>query len=178
MKLLVITIAIILLIQASLIFGQEFETTTFGQGGQSNNAQYNHISKNISGITCDKTEHLVYHNHTMLMLKNNNQNITIPAGIGIIPNDCIFWLHTHDDSGIIHIESPSQTSFTLGQFLQVWDNFDNSSVIKELLKNNTNDTISVLFANGSNVNTAANAKDITLQNNAIISINLSNQTTQ
>jgi hypothetical protein len=114
----------------------------------------------------------------MLVLKNNNQNVTIPAGIGIIPNNCIFWLHTHDDSGIIHVESPSQTSFTLGQFLQVWDNFYNSPITEALLKNNTNDTISILFANGSNVNTAENAKDITLQNNAIISINVTNQTTK
>lgn len=178
MNLLGITISILLLIQAYIIFGQEFATSTYGQGGPSNDVQYNNISKNISGITCDKTEHLIYHNHTMLMLKNNNQNVTIPAGIGIIPNNCIFWLHTHDDSGIIHVESPSQTSFTLGQFLQVWDNFNNFPITEELLKNNTNDTISVLFANGSNINTAENVKDIKLQNNAIISINLTNQTTK
>lgn len=178
MKLLGITISILFLIQASVIFSQEFATSTFGQGGPYNDDKYNNVSKNISGITCDKTEHLVYHNHTMLVLKNNNQNVTIPAGIGIIPNNCIFWLHTHDDSGIIHVESPSQTSFTLGQFLQVWDNFYNSPITEALLKNNTNDTISILFANGSNVNTAENAKDITIQNNAIISIKLTNQTTK
>jgi hypothetical protein len=178
MTLLVITISILFLIQAFLIFGQEFATSIFGQSHPPNDIQYNNISKYISGITCDKTEHLVYHNHTMLMLKNNNQNITIPAGIGIIPNNCIFWLHTHDDSGIIHIESPSQTSFTLGQFLQVWNNFDNSSIPEELLKNEINNNISILFANGSNIHSAENAKDITLQNNAIISINLTNQTTK
>ncbi len=29
-------------------------------------------------------------------------------------------LHTHDASGIIHIESPTKTAYTLGQFVAVW----------------------------------------------------------
>ena len=29
-------------------------------------------------------------------------------------------LHTHDASGIIHVESPTQRAFTLGQFFDVW----------------------------------------------------------
>lgn len=178
MKLLVITITILFLLQPFIIFGQDYGTSTFGQGEGSNNTQYNNISKNISGITCDKTEHLIYHNHTMLMLKNDDQNVTIPADIGIIPSNCIFWLHTHDDSGIIHVESPFQTSFTLGQFLQVWDSFDNSPIAQNLLKNNATDNVSILLENGSNINTFEEAKEIPLQNNAIISINLTNKTTK
>lgn len=29
-------------------------------------------------------------------------------------------LHTHDDSGIIHVESPVVATFTLGQFFDIW----------------------------------------------------------
>ena len=29
-------------------------------------------------------------------------------------------LHTHDTSGIIHVESPVQRAYTLGQFFDVW----------------------------------------------------------
>lgn len=173
-----IIISIILLVQILLIVGQDQMISVYGQGSTSSNPDYNNIPKNISGITCDKTEHLVYHNHTMLMLKNNDQNVTIPAGIGIVPKDCIFWLHTHDDSGIIHVESPYPTSFTLGQFMQVWNGFDNSSIVKNLMKNNTMDKVSILLENGTKVNTTENAKNIKLQNNAIVSINLDDRVTK
>ena len=33
---------------------------------------------------------------------------------------CFYWLHTHTDDGIIHIESPVQRTFTLGDFFAIW----------------------------------------------------------
>jgi hypothetical protein len=33
---------------------------------------------------------------------------------------CIYWLHTHAPDGIIHIESPTQRIYTLGDFFDVW----------------------------------------------------------
>jgi hypothetical protein len=38
----------------------------------------------------------------------------------IIPEKCIYWLHTHDETGIIHIESPIKKDFILGQFFDLW----------------------------------------------------------
>jgi hypothetical protein len=159
-----------------IIAGQTQTYSIFGQNSLFSDPKHSDLSNNISGIPCDKIEHLVYHNHTMIILKNQNQNLTVPAGIGIIPNDCIFWLHTHDDSGIIHVESPFKTSFSLGQFLHVWSNFENTTSIKELLSNNTKNYMSILLENGTKINTVDNAKNIVLKNNEIISIDLSNQT--
>jgi len=130
--------------------------------------------KNISGITCDKTEHLVYHNHTKLVIQNQNQTVTIPPSIGIMPNECIFWLHTHDDSGIIHVESPSETSFSLGQFLQVWKSFDNASIIEGLLQNDSQVDVSILLENTSLVKPVIDIRNISLENNAIITLDLQN----
>ena len=61
---------------------------------------------------------------------------SIPAAIGIAPplgiqhkphkmifvnnGACFAWLHTHTPDGIIHIESPVQRAFTLGDFFDVW----------------------------------------------------------
>ncbi len=146
----------------------------FGQDDQSNN-NFIAIPKNISGITCDKVEHLVYHNHTKLVINIQNETHNIPAGIGIIPNDCIFWLHTHDDSGIIHIESPVKTAFSLDQFLKVWDIFDNSSFIENISKNDiVAKNISVISENSSQ-SKSDNYKDIILENNAIITIDFVNK---
>jgi hypothetical protein len=33
---------------------------------------------------------------------------------------CLYWLHTHDTTGVIHIESPAQRVYTLGEFFDVW----------------------------------------------------------
>ncbi len=46
----------------------------------------------------------------------------VSANIGL-RSGCIYWLHTHDRSGVIHIEAPasqSETAFTLGDFFDVW----------------------------------------------------------
>ncbi len=149
----------------------------FGQDDQSNainNNDFRTIPTNISGITCDKVEHLVYHNHTKLVINMENESHSIPAGIGIIPNDCIFWLHTHDDSGIIHIESPVKTAFSLDQFLKVWDIFDNSSFIENISKNDILVNVSMISENSSQ-SKPDNYKDIVLENNAIITLDFANK---
>ena len=45
--------------------------------------------------------------------------VTVPKNTGI-RSDCLFWLHTHDDTGLLHIEAPDNRGFTLGQFFAVW----------------------------------------------------------
>ncbi len=155
-----------------MITGQN--NAVFGQDDQSNNNNFRTIPTNISGITCDKVEHLVYHNHTKLIMKFQNETHNIPAGIGIIPNDCIFWLHTHDDSGIIHIESPIKTAFSLDQFLKVWDIFDNSSFIENISKNNIAANVSTISENSSQ-SKSDNYKNIILENNAIITLDFTNK---
>jgi hypothetical protein len=44
----------------------------------------------------------------------------VPAGIGIDPAVGFAPLHTHDSSGVIHVESPTVRTYTLGQFFAVW----------------------------------------------------------
>ena len=146
----------------------------FGQEDQLNNNDFKTIPTNISGITCDEVEHLVYHNHTKLIIKIQNETDNIPAGIGIIPNDCIFWLHTHDNSGIIHIESPIKTAFSLDQFLKVWSIFDNSSFIKNISNNDILANVSMISENGSKIK-SDDYKNIILENNAIITLDFANK---
>jgi hypothetical protein len=152
--------------QNNAVFGQEDD-----QSNNNNDNNFRTIPTNISGITCDKVEHLVYHNHTKLVINIQNETLSIPAGIGIIPNDCIFWLHTHDDSGIIHVESPVKTTFSLDQFLKVWEIFDNSSFIENISKNDIVANVSMISENSSQIK-SDNYKDIVLENNAIIILDL------
>jgi hypothetical protein len=66
----------------------------------------------------------------------------VPAGIGIKPPDCIYWLHTHDISGIIHVESPDNRTFTLGQFFDIWGKkFNNSQIFDFMVDKSANKTL-------------------------------------
>ncbi len=73
----------------------------------------------IDGIKCEAMEMNGYHVHAKLAIFINGKNHTVPALIGIT-NYCFYWLHTHDQSGIIHIESPIHRTFTLGNFFDIW----------------------------------------------------------
>jgi hypothetical protein len=63
----------------------------------------------------------VLHTHQHLDIYVSGQHIEIPAGIGINEKENFSSpIHTHDTSGIIHVESPTKDKFNLGQFLEIW----------------------------------------------------------
>ncbi|GAA1975408.1 hypothetical protein GCM10009838_39480 [Catenulispora subtropica] len=76
-----------------------------------------------------------YHIHAHLAVFVNGVQAWIPAGVGVTRpleldphrNDPaitgakgFYWLHTHDESGVIHAEAPQEHAFTLGQFFDMW----------------------------------------------------------
>jgi len=88
----------------------------------------------VDGISCQTSEQTVFHIHTHLTIFVNGQQRQVPAGIGIPgavaqqtsagpfidSGTCFYWLHTHAADGIIHIESPVQRTYTLGEFFDEW----------------------------------------------------------
>jgi hypothetical protein len=89
----------------------------------------------IDGIQCNTNEQSLFHVHSHLTIFVNGAARQIPYGIGIAPprqvqqgaqgpfvtgGACFYWLHTHAADGIIHIESPVQRAFTLGDFFNIW----------------------------------------------------------
>ncbi len=86
------------------------------------------------GISCQTSEQTIFHIHAHLTILVNGAPRQVPAGIGIpgarVQNTaqgpfigsgtCFYWLHTHAADGIIHIESPVQRTFTLGDFFDEW----------------------------------------------------------
>jgi hypothetical protein len=65
-------------------------------------------------------EQAVFHIHAHLDIIINGVYFLVPSQI-MIPSNCFYWLHTHDESGIIHIEAPMHRDFTLGQFFDIWN---------------------------------------------------------
>ena len=57
-------------------------------------------------IHCTPVEQLATHYHFALLIHEDGRVVTLPAGTGIEPL-CIYWIHVHDGSGIVHVEAPS-----------------------------------------------------------------------
>jgi hypothetical protein len=71
-------------------------------------------------IGCNTMEQITYHVHAHLTVMNHGKNDLIPLYSGLNYNhDCLYWLHVHDQSGIIHIESPHKIVPTLGAWYDV-----------------------------------------------------------
>ncbi len=110
----------------SALLPTEGNTTSGGQG------------QPIDGKTCDPTQYNNYHVHFFLGLWVNGSPVAIPSGVGMfLPGppvngfvdtaSCVYYIHTHDSSGIIHIEDPdpagtpiTQSIYTLKQFFDEW----------------------------------------------------------
>ncbi len=71
-------------------------------------------------LACTSDMATQFHIHPHLAIIVNGQQQDIPANIGI-RSSCMNALHTHDNSGQIHIESPERRDFTLANFFAVWD---------------------------------------------------------
>ncbi len=75
----------------------------------------------VDSISCQSTEQGGTHIHAHVTMYVNGTKTPIPANVGIAPDSsCLYWLHTHDDSGVIHIEAPEGVSATFGNFLDIW----------------------------------------------------------
>jgi hypothetical protein len=73
------------------------------------------------GLPALGAEGTTLHIHQHLDVFVHGKAVTVPAQIGIDPDGAfISPLHTHDTSGIIHVESPTVQRFALGQFFDVW----------------------------------------------------------
>jgi hypothetical protein len=74
-----------------------------------------------SGVPLSDMSAVALHIHPLLSVIVDGQKVPVPANIGIEPSgQTMAALHTHDDSGTIHVESPVVRSYKLGEFFDVW----------------------------------------------------------
>jgi hypothetical protein len=93
------------------------------------------------------TEGQVVHIHQHLDLWVNGKKVKVPAGVGRQPGSYLTTLHTHDDTGIIHVESPVNRRFSLGEFFGVWGVRLDKSCISDLCDNTTGNGVK-MWVNG------------------------------
>jgi hypothetical protein len=93
-------------------FAQDGDYPTGGQGDP------------VDGLECGVMDE-TYHVHTHLSFFLNGDQLALPAQVGIVPwpggaARCHYSLHTHDQSGKIHVEAAAKQLFTLGMFFDIW----------------------------------------------------------
>lgn len=73
------------------------------------------------GLPALTSEGAAQHTHSHLDLIVDGVAVVVPADIGIDQvGGVLSPIHTHDTTGIIHVESPTVDTFTLGEFFDVW----------------------------------------------------------
>ncbi|HJT10252.1 MAG TPA: hypothetical protein VJ771_05655 [Candidatus Nitrosotalea sp.] len=121
------------------------------------------VSKSsASSVPHDSMGMMHIHPHISLMI--DGKAATVPAQIGIDPT---LWnmhmldsygmtgmapLHTHDASGMIHVESYKDRDYTLGELLAIWGmQFDNYDVKVTVDGNPISDYGSHVFKDGEKI---------------------------
>jgi hypothetical protein len=83
--------------------------------------EYTHLGDRFQASGLPQSASETYHIHALMRVYINGKQQPIPAYIGIDPNgQFLAALHTHDNSGIIHMEADNYFPFKLGQFFDIW----------------------------------------------------------
>lgn len=100
-----------------------------------------------SGLPELSEEAFVVHEHAHLDVVINGQPVLVPANIGINGRSGISPMHTHDDSGIVHIEAEEPDNFTIGQLFTEWGVKLTSDCIATFCTDDANQLLA--FVNGA-----------------------------
>ena len=71
----------------------------------------------VAGVACLINEN--YHLHSLVSIYKDGVRQGLPDNVG--RSGCAYELHTHDVTGVIHIETDVPKKFTLGQFFALWN---------------------------------------------------------
>jgi len=95
-----------------------FGTSVPASNNTQQNMPVNHAQvASVTGVPCLTSE--VFHLHPHLTITIDGISEPLPADIGVLTG-CIQELHTHEEDGIIHVESDVDKGYTLADFLNVW----------------------------------------------------------
>jgi len=110
-----------IIVAAVVLVGTIAAYAIYSNGQPQTESIVNSTYQPVDGIYCDKQEQSAFHIHTHLSIFIDGQPVPLSQGIGIASDSsCLYWLHTHDTTGVIHIEAPAGHSFVVGNFFDEW----------------------------------------------------------
>jgi len=100
-------------------------TTVAGPGLSTGNppwpAQYGDIKRRLASLDLPSIGNEKFHRHQLLHIYRDGILIPVAANIGVDESQHIETaLHTHDGSGVIHMEAGKPFTATLGDLFRVW----------------------------------------------------------
>jgi hypothetical protein len=131
----------------------------------------------VAGLDCGGHP-TTFHQHAHVSIFLNGQALAIPANIGIVntspTTQCFYTTHTHDLSGMIHMNASAAGTFTLGQLFAVWGHQLTSSNIADL----TGMPVVVYVVDNGTVTSPTNWADIELRSHREITIQVGTAITE
>jgi hypothetical protein len=83
--------------------------------------QYTGLAHRIRKLGLPTGDSEKFHIHAQLSIYNQDLLVTVPANVGIDQRRHVqSTIHTHDQTGIIHMEAPRPFAYTLGDLFDVW----------------------------------------------------------
>lgn len=107
-----------LLVGALLVVGIVYASPYLVQPRQTPASTFD--KESLLNTYLDAHQNIVMHIHAKLKILVDGEEVKVPANIGVAQDGRMKVIHTHDETGYIHVESPVYASFTLGDFLKVW----------------------------------------------------------
>jgi sulfur carrier protein ThiS len=123
------------------------------------------VSERGTGAQMESEDKMVLHIHPKLNVKVDGKTIPAPEQIGISKSlykdhsldkygmQGMAPLHTHDNSGVIHVESNVKRDYTLGEFLNIWGiEINGKSVIVSVNGQPVSDWRNHILSDGEQIN--------------------------
>jgi hypothetical protein len=87
------------------------------------------FGETVGDVSCDSGGHdAAFHLHTQLAVYlPDGTSADVPPDIGV-GTGCMYWLHTHAETGELHVEAPAATAATLADFLEIWRRSTNPTI--------------------------------------------------
>jgi hypothetical protein len=84
-------------------------------------AEYGHLGQRLRVLGLPPVSDVIYHVHALLHVYVDGRAVTVPANLGISPDGVAFSsLHTHDTTGVLHMEATRPFAFRLSDVFAVW----------------------------------------------------------
>jgi hypothetical protein len=117
--------------------------------------QYDGLGDRLATMGLPGLSETIFHIHALLQVYVNGKPVTVPANIGLNGSTGPFSpIHTHDTSGIVHMEADRTYPFTIGQFFAVWGvKFSDDQIGPYQSKG---DKKLIVYVNGKRVNDPVN----------------------
>lgn len=125
----------------------------------------------IDGISCLGSEQAAQHIHAELEVYVNGQRGIVPQDIGIVAaKGCLYFTHTHQPTGMIHVESPDPKAvYTLGNFFDIWGQpLSNTQLFGDKVDAAHKLTVILYDANGKKTTYTGNPAQIAFANHETI----------